>query len=133
MQPILIRCGYRCDLCLLYKPKVDQNHPDFRKLSDGFFKYFGFRLSNPPVLCDGCIAENPNFIDTECSVRPCVIEKGYQNCSRCEHYVCDKLKQRLVVYEEVMQRCGADPECLARCLNFSSKIVKGDSYGCSPF
>jgi hypothetical protein len=108
MQPILTRCGNRCDLCLFYAPNVTQNPPDFRKLSDGFFKYYGFRLPTEPVACDGCMAYHPNLLDTECPVRPCVLEKGYENCSRCEQYICDRLKQRLVVYEEVRQRSGTE-------------------------
>jgi hypothetical protein len=27
MEPILTRCGYRCDLCLAYKPNVLKIHP----------------------------------------------------------------------------------------------------------
>ena len=108
MEPILTRCGYRCDLCLLYKPNVDLNPTDFQKLSERFYKYFGFHLSSPPVLCDGCLSEKARLVDTGCPVRPCVIEKGLDNCSQCEQYICDKLKQRLVVYEEVKERVGFD-------------------------
>ncbi len=108
MQPILTRCGNRCDLCLFYAPNVALNPPDFRKLSDGFFKYYGFRLPTEPVACDGCMADNPNLLDTECPVRPCVLEKGFGNCSQCEQYICDRLKERLVVYEEVRQRSGTE-------------------------
>jgi hypothetical protein len=43
MEPILTRCGYRCDLCLAYKPNVAENPSNQQKLSDGWFKYFGFR------------------------------------------------------------------------------------------
>jgi len=25
MEPILTRCGYRCDLCLAYRPNIDAN------------------------------------------------------------------------------------------------------------
>ncbi len=108
MDPILTYCGNRCDLCLFYAPNVAQNIPDFRKLSDGFFKYYGFRTPIEPVICDGCMADHPNLLDTECPVRPCILEKGHENCSQCEQYVCDRLQQRLVVYEEVRRRSGAD-------------------------
>jgi hypothetical protein len=40
--------------------------------------------------------------------RPCVIEKGLDNCAQCEQYVCDKLGERMVAYEEVRQRVGAE-------------------------
>lgn len=108
MQPILTRCGYRCDLCLAYKPNVEANPANRQILSDGWYKYFGFRLSPEAIYCDGCMAEKPELIDQSCPVRPCVIDKGLENCAQCEQYICAKLTDRLVVYEEVQQRVGAE-------------------------
>ena len=53
------------------------------------------------------MADAPKLLDIDCPVRPCVIERGFDNCSQCEHYVCERLDQRLVVYEEVERRTGA--------------------------
>jgi hypothetical protein len=108
VEPILTRCGYRCDLCLAYKPNVMVNPSNRQKLSDGWFKYFGFRLPPEEICCDGCMAENPKLIDKDCPVRPCVIEKGLDNCAQCDQYVCEKLMERLVVYEEVRRRVGVE-------------------------
>lgn len=108
MQPILARCGFRCDLCLAYKPNVEQNPSDQQDLSDGWHKYFGFRLPPTEICCDGCMADDPHLIDRSCPVRPCAIEKGLDNCSNCEQYVCAKLKERLVVYAQVRQAFGAE-------------------------
>jgi hypothetical protein len=104
MEPVLTRCGYRCDLCLAFRPNVE-NQPSYQqKLSDGWFKYFGFRIPPQQVICDGCMSENPMLIDQGCPVRPCVIEKGLVNCAQCEHYICEKLTQRLVVLKEIKDR-----------------------------
>ena len=46
----------------------------------------------------------PKLIDKDCSVRPCVIEKGIENCSQCDEYICDKLKDRVVVYEDLLKK-----------------------------
>ena len=108
MQPIMTRCGYRCDLCLAYKPNVQNNPSNRQKLSDGWYKYFGFRLSPEQICCDGCMATNPKLIDQSCPVRPCVIERGLDNCSQCELYICEKLTQRIVAYEEVRKRIDAE-------------------------
>jgi hypothetical protein len=108
LEPILTRCGYRCDLCLAYKPNVVKDPSNQQKLSDGWYKYFGFRLPAPEIFCDGCMADNPKLIDNSCPVRPCVIEKGLDNCSQCEQYICEKLAQRIVVYEDVKCRIGAE-------------------------
>ena len=108
MEPILTRCGYRCDLCLAYKPNVERNPANRQKLSDGWHQYFGFRIPPEEICCDGCMSENPEQIDQECPVRPCVIEKGIENCAACEQYICEKLQRRLVVYEEVKSRINKE-------------------------
>jgi hypothetical protein len=108
MVSILTRCGYRCDLCLAYKPNVEKNPSNQQKLSAGWLKYFGFRIPPEQVICDGCLSEHPRLIDQACPVRPCVIEKGLEDCAQCERYICEKLTERLVVYEEVKTRVGAE-------------------------
>jgi len=55
-------------------------------------------------VCDGCVAENPRLIDKACLVRPCVIERGFANCSQCPDYACEKLTGRLVIYEDLVAR-----------------------------
>jgi len=106
MEPILTRCGYRCDLCLAYRPNVEANPSNGRVLSDGWHKVFGFRIPADQILCDGCLADNPKLIDEACPVRPCVIHRGLPNCSECKDYGCERLAERLVVYEEVAGRAG---------------------------
>lgn len=108
MRSILTRCGYRCDLCLAYKPNVDKEPLNQQKLSDGWFTYFGFRIDPPNIICDGCMAENPKLIDQNCPVRACVIEKGLESCASCDQYVCDTLKERIVLYEDVKNRVGRE-------------------------
>jgi hypothetical protein len=98
---ILARCGYRCDLCLAYTPNVEANPSNQQVLGDGWHKYFGFRIPPEKIRCDGCISARPQLIDKACPVRPCVIERGFANCSECPDYVCEKLAERLVVYEEL--------------------------------
>jgi hypothetical protein len=101
---------------MAYRPNVEANPANQQTLSDGWFNYFGFRLLPEQIICDGCMADHPRLIDDQCPVRPCVIARGLDNCAQCDEHVCDKLKQRLVVYEEVQQRVGADipPEDRAR-------------------
>jgi len=108
MRPILTRCGYRCDLCLAYKPNVESHPSNQQKLSDGWHKYFGFRIPPEKIICDGCMADDPTLIDQACPVRPCVIEKGLDNCSHCGQFICEKLTERLVMCEEVIKRVNAE-------------------------
>ena len=106
MTEILSRCGYRCDLCLAYRPNVEADPSNQQVLSDGWYKYFGFRIPADQIICDGCLAEAPRLIDKSCPVRPCVIERGLRTCAECPDYACAKLADRLVVYEEVAARCS---------------------------
>jgi hypothetical protein len=105
MNEILTRCGYRCDLCLAYRPNVEANPSNQQTVSDGWHRYFGFRIPADQIVCDGCMAEAPRLIDKSCPVRPCVMERGLGHCAECPDYVCTKLAERLVVYEEVAARC----------------------------
>jgi len=108
MNEILTRCGYRCDLCLAYRPNVASNPSNQQIVSDGWFRYFGFRFLPEEIICDGCMAENPRLIDRECPVRPCVIERGLDHCAQCADYVCERIKQRLVTYKSVVERVGGE-------------------------
>jgi len=73
-------------------------------LSDGWYKYFGFCIPPEEIIFDGCMSENPKLIDTSCPVRPCVIARGYHNCSECPDMICEKLADRMVVYEEILEK-----------------------------
>ncbi len=97
---ILSKCGYRCDLCLAYKGNIEKE--DKRQiLSDGWFKYFGFRIEPEDIMCEGCVScDNPKLIDNNCPVRPCVISKDIKNCAYCGEYICEKLLLRIVDYDE---------------------------------
>lgn len=106
MEAILSRCGFRCDLCLAFRPNVEA-HPENRQvLSDGWFRYFGFRIPPEQIVCDGCWAEAGELIDRACPVRPCVIERSLQNCAACGEYVCERLRYRLVDGDELAARTG---------------------------
>ena len=72
---VLTRCGYRCDLCLTYRPKVEMKDEQ-KKLSHGWFEYFGFRIPPEQIICEGCIStDESERVDKNCPVRSCVIEK----------------------------------------------------------
>ena len=101
MDAILSRCGFRCDLCLAYRPNIEAEPSNRRVLSDGWHEYFGFRIPAEDIVCDGCMAESPRLIDKTCPVRPCVIQRGMAICSECPEYVRERLADRLVVYEEL--------------------------------
>ena len=111
MKPKLSLCGFRCDLCLAYKPNIEP-HPENRQLlSDGWHTYFGFRLPPEEIFCEGCSAESTTTLDRDCPVRPCVIAHDLPNCAHCGEPICDTLTQRLVRFEEIQaERDAPIPE-----------------------
>ena len=91
---ILSKCGYRCDLCLAYRPNV-QKDDRRQELSDGWFQIYGFRIEPESIACDGCVSsDSPNLIDKNCPVRPCVVSRNIENCAYCHEFVCEKHKER---------------------------------------
>lgn len=105
MKEIISRCGFRCDICPAYKKNI-KGREDQQKVSDGWFTYFGFRVPPEKICCDGCVSENFQTIDTECTVRPCVAEKGFETCAQCSSYICEKLQTRIVDYEKIVEKTG---------------------------
>jgi len=105
MKDIVTRCGYRCNLCLAYKENIKDKSVQ-QKVSDGWFKYYGFRIPAEEIYCDGCLSqgEGAKLIDPNCPVRACVIEKKIENCAHCEKYICEVLKSRIVNYNSIAER-----------------------------
>ena len=106
-------CGYRCELCPAYKGNITSEE-DKQKVSDGWFKHYGFRIPAEEIYCDGCKAEdcsNPRRIDPECEVRECAIEQGLPNCAHCDDFMCKKLSKKIIDPAKVAKRVGgAIPE-----------------------
>lgn len=103
MDPIVSKCGYRCDLCLIHKTNL-KNENDRRRMSQALATYYECQV--PPEMirpCEGCRdAKEPP--DKECRVYPCVREKGLPNCGHCPDFGCDRLKTRMDVVEECLRK-----------------------------
>lgn len=103
---IITKCGYRCDLCLAYRENVAKKD-ERQKLSDGWFRIYGFRIPADKIICDGCVScVNPRLIDKNCPVRPCVISKEFSTCAECGEFICDKLSSRIVSRKKLEKELG---------------------------
>lgn len=91
VEKIFSKCGMRCDLCLIYRPNVQEN--DRREeICKVFSKiYPDFEADPKTIICDGCSCgkENPVLLDPECRTRKCVIGKGLEHCGHCDAYPCE--------------------------------------------
>ena len=108
MNPIIARCGYRCDLCPAYSENM-HGPEDQQRTSDGWFQYYGFRIPPEQICCDGCRDERPEArrIDAACPIRPCAIARGVNTCAECPDCGCERYASRTVTREWVEQRVGA--------------------------
>ena len=104
MDPIISLCGMRCDLCIAYKPNVEAHPENQQLLSDGWHKYFGFRIPPEEIICEGCFLNTNETLDKTCQVRPCVIERNIPNCAACEEYICKKLDSILVDFNDMQAK-----------------------------
>ena len=103
MEPILAKCGYRCDRCLMFEANL-KGEQHRKRMSMALAKYFDCQVAPEAIgPCKGCQAgaEPP---DKDCRVYPCVVEKGLHNCGQCPQFSCDKLKTRMDTVEECLER-----------------------------
>ena len=92
MKETISKCGYRCDVCPAYTGNI-KSEEDKVTVSRGWNRMFGFEIPPDGEECAGCHNEG-RHADSGCPVRPCVIEKGVENCAYCADFECDALKTR---------------------------------------
>jgi len=44
-------------------------------MSDGWYKYYGFRIQAEDIYSDGCLSEDGKLIDKGCPMQPCAITR----------------------------------------------------------
>jgi hypothetical protein len=107
MTAIIARCGYRCDLCPAYRENI-HGPEDQQRTSDGWFKFYGFRIPPEQICCDGCRDERPaaHRIDAKCPIRRCASARGLDTCAACPDHTCEHFISRTVTRTSVEQRLG---------------------------
>ena len=109
MEPVISKCGYRCDLCMAFEANLKSDE-DKQDISRAFEKYYGCAIPLEEIKpCKGCPSskESP---DADCQVFPCVQEKGFDNCGHCGDFGCEKLKRRMDAVEEVLAKQDKVPQ-----------------------
>jgi hypothetical protein len=85
-------CGDDCSVCPRYLATQSGDAGQFRKVADLWHRV-GYRDTIMPkddLACHGCSRR------TRCdrmAVRECAVEKGVENCGKCENYPCEKILQ----------------------------------------
>jgi len=89
-------CGYKCPADCPLKKGTLENNVELKKKAYADFKFrekYGLEFDPEKVFCYGCkISDKPLSMPVKsCTVRSCVIEKGYDSCIQCDGLVkCNK-------------------------------------------
>ena len=111
MDKIFSKCGMRCDLCLLYRPNVNEDDRR-REICSVYSKMFqGFDPDPDTIICDGCSCEkeDPVLFDPMCKTRKCVVAKGLVHCGYCDQYPCDIFPAE-PTQEELVQKIDVEKQ-----------------------
>ena len=90
-------CGFRCNECPAYFVN-NRTQADQMKVASGWSKYLGLKISPKKIRCNGCLTADcgaNELPDSECPIKPCVIERGMNTCADCFDYPCEKLEARM--------------------------------------
>lgn len=110
MADVIAHCGFKCNLCLIYRENLKKDEQNRKKFRDGVEKYYGDKLTLKECYCDGCLtddSENPVRITKDCDIRPCVIVRNIKNCAYCDQYPCKRVEKKFVERRKVEERYGS--------------------------
>ena len=110
MADVIARCGFKCNLCLIYRENLKKDKQNRQKFRDSLEKYYGDKLTLEECYCDGCMtddSENPVRITQDCEVRPCVIARNIENCAYCVQCPCKNVEKKFVERRKVEERYGS--------------------------
>ena len=88
MKDLFGKCGFNCGRCPAYKGNAKTEEARQRG-SDGWKKYYGFRIRLDRMYCDGCPTpdeENPVLLAPTCTIRKCAVLNGVETCAHCSGY-----------------------------------------------
>ena len=113
MKDFFAKCGFNCGLCPAYKENA-KTEEDRQRGSDGWKKYYNFRLSLERMYCDGCQTPdgaNPVLLNPACVTRKCAQTNGVETCAHCSEYkACMhelKIFSQDITREKIEARRGA--------------------------
>ena len=102
MEPIIAKCGYRCDRCQAFEANL-RDDADKQRMSEALAKYYNCTVPTEQIRpCQGCQAADA-CPDENCQVYPCVQTRGLDNCGQCPDFGCAKLQTRMDTVEDCLR------------------------------
>lgn len=110
MEPIIAKCGYRCDLCSAFETNFKSDR-DRRDIQRAFKQYYGCEIPLEDIKpCKGC-QDAHEAPDQNCEVFPSARQKGHTNCGQCtETFNCKKLTSQMEGVEEILAKQDSLPK-----------------------
>ncbi|MBD3205704.1 DUF3795 domain-containing protein [Candidatus Bathyarchaeota archaeon] len=93
-------CGLDCFNCKAYKATLDKDKAQLIKLAEKWSDEHQ-TYSADDLLCLGCYSYTLYKGCRTCEVRACTTRRGYDNCSKCEEYPCEKLLNEWISWKTV--------------------------------
>jgi hypothetical protein len=113
MKDLFAKCGFNCGHCPAYKENAKTKR-DKQRGSEGWKKYYNFRLSLDRMYCDGCQTpdrENPVLLNPACITRKCAQTNEAETCAHCSEYSACMHELRVfsqdITREKIEARRGA--------------------------
>jgi hypothetical protein len=103
MSAIIAYCGLTCHTCPIYMATREDNPTEQKRMRVEIARQCQeqYRIEYSPVDitdCDGCPTAGGRLFSgcSNCLIRECAMQRGYENCAWCSEYVCDKLEKLFV-------------------------------------
>ena len=97
-------CGFDCTKCPLYLlSKGDLSEKERKDIETKLLVEYK-DLKREDLYCDGCKSRGRLFpYCNECYIRKCCISRGIDNCSECEKFPCNELKDLFSEFPEGLE------------------------------
>ena len=91
-EKIIAVCGLICSECPAYLATQAGDRQKAQETADIWSSQYKHEIKIDDVWCDGCTqGERKCSHCGECEIRACGLDKGVENCARCDEYPCEQL------------------------------------------
>ena len=82
-KELLSPCGVYCGVCSILIAYRDNNQKFKERLAPVF------QCTPEEIECEGCLSDKVFGYCRVCSIKSCVLTKGYEGCHQCSDWPCD--------------------------------------------
>ncbi len=99
MSEMIAKCGLDCAKCPTFIATKTNDDEARQKVAAMWSKMFGRTIAAAEINCEGCSTVGGALFGhcEKCAVRLCAMDKGADNCARCDGYSCRKLESLLAM------------------------------------